>query len=160
MSNKWFVSRQFYWGADPDEANVVEIASGGCDYANPDMLVEKYAGEGKTYTDPREAVNIAIDIAKQWKADKPDLKIGIAHGFTGGCTMPFEPQETEELKAWALKAYEALPKCTQCGELLPEKHYTLPEDPDVKFCREYCAEKYAEENFHTEEEVNDPCTNL
>jgi hypothetical protein len=32
---KYFVSRQCYWGVEPDDANTVEIAMGGCDYANP-----------------------------------------------------------------------------------------------------------------------------
>jgi hypothetical protein len=142
MSNKWFVSRQCYWGADPDEANVVEIASGGLDYANPDMLVSKYAGEGTEHTDPREAVTTAIEIAELWKKDSPSLKIGIAHGFTGGYTMPFEPQEVEELKKWAEEAYQNLAKCDQCGELLPEEHWTSTEDPDLgKFCSEYCCDK-------------------
>jgi len=142
--DKWFVSRQCYWGVEPNEQNVVEIASGGCDYANPDMLVEKYNGEAETYTDPREAVTAAIEIAKQWKKDCPSLTIGIAHGFTGGYTMPFEASEVKELKDWAEKTYQELPKCDRCGDLLPKEHYILPEDPDVKFCREYCAEKYEE----------------
>ena len=67
----YFVSRQCYWGVEPDEQNVVEIASGGRDYSNPDMLVEKYAGEGQEYSDPREALEVALSIAKQWKQDKP-----------------------------------------------------------------------------------------
>lgn len=139
---KWFVSRQSYWGVDPDDQNVVEIAQGGLNYANPDMLVSKYAGEGEEYTDPREAVNNAIEIAKQWQKDQPKLKISIASGYTGGNTIPFEASSVEELKAWAEKTYEELPKCDQCGDLLPEEYYIAHGDPDLgKFCREYCADK-------------------
>ena len=144
---KWFISRQCYWGVDEDEQNVVEIAQGGCDFANPDMLVEKYSGEGETYIDPREAVTAALDIAERWKKDSPDLKIGVAHGCTGGMTMPFEADESEELKKWAQKIWELLPKCDGCGEILPKKHFTVPflNVDDEKFCREYCAEKRANE---------------
>ena len=139
---KWFVSRQSYWGVDEDEANVVEIAAGGCDYANADMLVEKYEGEGQEYYDPREAVEKAIKIAKAWKKDQPKLKIGIAHGFTGGYTMPFEASEIKDLRKWAKEAFEKLAKCDRCGELIEGDGYVLYGEPDLKFCREYCAEEY------------------
>jgi len=143
----WFVSRQCYWGVDPDEAHVVEIAAGGLDYANPDMLVEKYAGEGQEYEDPREAVEAAIEIAKLWKSDNPKLNIGIAHGFTGGCTMPFEASEIKDLRKWAQEAYNNLPKCDRCGEILKKNStYFLVDDPDAgSFCSESCAEGSQEE---------------
>jgi hypothetical protein len=138
----YFVSRQCYWGVDPDEQNVVEIASGGLNYANPDMLVEKYAGEGQEYVDPREALEAALSIAEQWKQDKPQLNIGIAHGFTGGYTMPFEPDSEEQLKVWAQKTYDSLKKCNQCGEVLGKEVWHAFGDPDLgDFCSEYCADK-------------------
>jgi hypothetical protein len=120
----------------------VEIASGGLDYANPDMLVEKYAGEGSEYANPVEALEAALEIAKQWKQDKPELKINIAHGFTGGYTMPFEPDSEEQLKEWAQKTYESLKKCGQCGEILGKETWRMSEDHDLgEFCSEYCADK-------------------
>ena len=134
----WFVSRQCYW---PDGNNVVEIAGGGLDYANPDMLVSKYAGEGKEYEDPREAVTAALEIAKQWKADSKDKEIEVVYGYTGGFTIPFEGSEEKELKEWAEKAYQELPKCDQCGELIKGDGYVLFDDPDSKYCSEYCAEE-------------------
>ena len=143
---KWFVSRQCYWGVDEDDQNMVEIALGGCDYANPDMLGTKYDGEGEEYTDPREAVQKAIEIAKQWKQDAPGLTINIGHGSTGGMTMPFEGNEPEELIKWANKTWEKAPKCDACGEILPEEHFTHY-DTDEKFCSEYCAEKSLEREF-------------
>lgn len=153
----WFVSRQCYWGVDPEDQNVVEIASGGLNYANPDMLVPKYYGEGGEYEDPREAVETALDIAKQWKADHPDLTIGIAHGFTAGNTMPFEAEEVKELKKWAEKAWEDLPKCNRCGEVLKkDSTYHIIEDPDAgEFCSENCAEMYAAEIYALNEEDTD-----
>lgn len=146
---KYFVSRQCYW---PDGENVVEIAMGGLDYSNADMLVSKYAGEGEEYYDPREAVEAALEIAKQWKSDCPDKEIGVASGCTMGYTMPFEPSEEKELKEWAEKQYEGLPKCDRCGDLIEGDGYVLFDEPDWKFCREYCAEQWQAENM-VEEEV-------
>jgi hypothetical protein len=134
----WFVSRQCYW---PDGQNMVEIAEGGLDYANPDMLVSKYSGEGTEYEDPREAVTAALEIAKQWKADKPDLEIEVSYGNTMGFTMPFEGSDEKELREWAEKRYKELPKCDRCGELIKGNGYILCDDPDYKYCSEYCAEK-------------------
>lgn len=101
---KWFVSRQAYWGMEPDKQNVVEIAAGGLDYANPDMLAAKYPGEGREYTSAREAVEAALSIRDAWRRDAPHKVITVARGFTGGCTMPFEADEDDAaLRAWAEK---------------------------------------------------------
>lgn len=151
---KLFVSRQIYWGVD--DPLTVEIAQGGCDYANPDMLVSKYPGEGETYTNPIKAVEAAIEIAKAWKKDCPKLKVNIASGYTGGNTMPFEASSKKQLMDWAKKLYETLPKCEQCGDLIEGDPFTLIEYPDEgKFCGEYCAEEHLTEMFkETEEEVD------
>src|SRR3990172_8947087 len=114
----WFVSRQRYW---PDGENVVEIAYGGQDYANPDMLSPIFDGECEEYFDPREAVERAIKIAGFWKESEPMLEIGIARGYTGGMTMPFTPSDIDSLKIWAQETYESLPHCCGCGEILKEK---------------------------------------
>lgn len=148
---KWYVSRQCYWGVDEDEQNVVEIALGGLDYANPDMLADKYEGEGETYTDPVEAVEASLKIAELWHKDSPELIISVAHGCTGGMTMPFESDGQKELRTWAKETLEALPKCDRCGAVLPEEHYTVPYLDDEKFCREYCAEERTSEFFNEEE---------
>lgn len=149
---KWFVSRQGYWGVDPDDMHVVEIAEGGIDYANPDMIVQKYPGEGQEYTDPREAVTAAIAIAEAWAKDQPDLKINIGEGYTMGMTMPFEGQPKEDLIAWAEDRWTKLAKCPTCGEIMEgaEEYYRsgvwtsgdfFPDDDSEKFCSEICAEK-------------------
>lgn len=150
---KWFVSRQIYWGVDPEDQHTVEIAAGGLEYSNPDMLVAKYDGEGEEYSDPREAVEAAINIAKSWKQDCPDLTINVAHGSTGGYTMPFEGSEDKELRAWAQKTYESLPKCDQCGELRKETWH-ISGDPDAgDFCSQYCAEKAEADIYEAQEEL-------
>jgi len=155
----YFVSRQKYWGVEPDDCHTVEIASGGRDYANPDMLVPKFVGEGIEYVNPLEAVEAALTIAEQWKQIVPaGTTINIAHGFTAGGTLPFEgddilaPDTADGLREWAKKAMEKLPKCTQCGEILGKEKYHITDDPDLgEFCSEYCAEKYQSENFIQEE---------
>jgi len=98
----YFVSRQCYW---PDGQLTVEIAGGGLDYANPDMLVEKYKhlGEGREYEDPMEAAEAAIEIARAWRMDAPDERISVATGCTMGFTMPFEPSSQKKVLAWARK---------------------------------------------------------
>jgi hypothetical protein len=152
---KYYVSRQAYWGVAPEDVNTVEIAHGGLDYANPDMLVSKYSGEGETYADPVKAVEAAIEIAAAWKKDCPKLTINIAHGFTGGNTMPFEASTKKELLEWAKKAYEALKKCDHCGELIEGDAWKLSEYPDEgEFCSENCADRHLEHMMkETEEEV-------
>lgn len=152
---KYYVSRQCYWGMDSEDANTVEIAHGGLDYANPDMLCSKYAGEGETYADPVKAVEAAIEIAAAWKSDCPSLTINIAHGFTGGNTMPFEASTTEDLLTWAKEAREKLKKCDQCGELIENDPWHLTDYPeDGEFCSENCADNHlADIMKETEEEV-------
>lgn len=137
--NKYFVSRQQYWSEE--DSHIVEIASGGLDYANADMLVAKYGhlGEGREYTDPREAAKAAIEIQAAWKRDS-GLDVAIGAGFTGGFSMPFDPQSPEEIEAWAEKAYEKLPKCAHCGELMGKDKYGDPSIGEYDCCSEYCAE--------------------
>lgn len=151
---KFFVSRQQYWGVEEEEGTVVEVAYGGLDYANPDMLGTKWRelGEGKEFTDPREAVEAAIRVCDAWrKAGCPHAKV--AMGSTGGCTIPFEPKEYDACRARAAELFEKLPKCAECGELLGTETFThdLVMD-DEKFCREYCAEKNYNACNETEEE--------
>lgn len=134
----FFVSRQRYW---PDSELFVEIASGGRDMANPDMLVPFFSliGEGEEFADPRKAVEAALKIRDAWKKIT-DEEISVGHGCTGGMTMPFSPSTDEELTAWAEDIYFGLPKCQYCGELI-SKEYSNPLSFDEVFCSENCAEK-------------------
>lgn len=152
----FFVSRQRYW---PDGDLVVEIASGGVEYSNPDMLVEKYGklGEGLETNDPREALEAAIAVRDAWNADLKavyeEIEAPTARdpnffysrveiGYTMGMTMPFESYPSDDdLREWAEKAWENTPKCDQCGEPLPEEpdRYVLYDYPDFLFCSDNCA---------------------
>ena len=51
----------------PDGENVVEVSAGDHNYTNPDALVAKYAGEFEEFTDPRDAVETAIQIVRDWR---------------------------------------------------------------------------------------------
>lgn len=134
--DEWVVTRQCYW---PDGRNIVEIALGGHDYSNPNMLCRKYPGEGETYTDPREAVKVALEIRDAWrKAGTPDAEI--AHGYTGGDTLPFEACTEEEAKEWADEWYEKLEKCARCSNVLGRERYGDPESGEYDCCSEWCAE--------------------
>ena len=131
----FFVSRQKYW---PDGVLAVEIAGGGLDYANPDMLVPKYRGEGKEYLSPIEAVEAAIDICRAWRQD--GARCTVRHGHTAGFTMPFDACTFKSARAWAKKTEENMDHCAQCGELLGKERYAPFHDPDFECCSDRCCE--------------------
>jgi hypothetical protein len=144
----YFVSRQAYWGVEPEDAYIVEVAIGGCDYANADMLTCRWPslGEGREFSNPIEAVDAAIEICNAWRKDGC-ITAHVGYGATGGGTMPFDPLSYDNARTLAQAAYDKLPKCDQCGELLGKETFTHPwAMNDEKYCREYCAEKaYAAE---------------
>jgi hypothetical protein len=150
IRNVWFVSRQKYYYSG---LLMVEVARGGLDYGGSDMLCSQFPGEGKEYSDPREAVEVALSIASLWRATKPGKRVNVGAGCTLGMGLEFEPSKAKELKDWADKAYDKLPKCDTCGEVLGGVTYTLWDlDPDLRFCREYCAEKYEAANLAEQED--------
>jgi len=159
MSKKWFVSRQCYWGVDDEDRNVVEIAAGGLDYANADMLVARWSnlGEGGEYTDPREALKAAKSVRDAWIAVAPDDQVHIEVGATGGYTMPFTMHPTDkQLDQWATTAWIVAPKCDRCGEVLPEAFFVMSDGvSDDKFCSERCAEMSYEDMMSEEADVED-----
>jgi hypothetical protein len=137
----------------PDGENVVEVSAGDHNYTNPDALVAKYAGEFEEFTDPREAVETAIQIVRDWRKDTRDpVHIGI--GCTLGMTMPFDPTTFKHAREWARKAYEQAPKCAECGSLLPPKRERFRHElsDGEEFCREYCAEENYRKQIEPETE--------
>ncbi len=139
----FFVSRQHYW---PTGERCVEVAAGGRDCANPDMLVIAYGrlGEGRDYDDPRHAVAAAIGICQTWRRESGKRSIDVRVGSTGGFTLPFEPGTFDKARAWAARQHEALPKCAVCGDLLGAGRYTHESGGDAEFCSERCAEADAD----------------
>ena len=100
----WTVTRQLQW---PEGTPAVEISSGGPDYTNPDALSPRYPGEFETYADPVEAVEVAITICRAWRKDG-QRKAMVAHGATGGMTLPFDPCTFREAREWAKRRKEKL----------------------------------------------------
>jgi hypothetical protein len=134
----YYVSRQCYW---PDGQNAVEVVTVGIDNAGPDMLTAKYLGEGGEYADPREAIEVAISIADNWQADKPDLDIEIVAGNTWGGSICLAGQDMsgDELIAWAKREYASLTTCEWCEEIIVNE--TWSNDFGYSCCSEYCAEE-------------------
>jgi len=134
----FFVSRQHYW---PTGERCVEVAAGGRDYANPDMLVVAYGrlGEGRDYDDPRQAVAAAIGICQIWRRESGNRSIDVRVGSTGGFTVPFESGTFDEARAWAAQQYEALPKCPVCGGLMGRQRFR-DDFADEEFCSASCAD--------------------
>lgn len=142
------VTRQSQWTTG---LSIVEVSWGGIDYCNPDALSQKYPGEFKEFDDPREAVEIAIDICKAWRKDgEKCAKVGV--GSTGGMTMPFEPSTFKDVKKWAEGVYKDLKKCPVCGKITEDlkEWYSATEqidddfypiETDEKYCSELCADK-------------------
>lgn len=135
---KYFVSRQVEWISGD---HIVEVVCGGVDYANPDMLVPYFKGEGCEYNDPREAVDAAINIRNAWKQTKPEVEIEIAFGATGGFTLPLTRYDDDELIKKAEELYAKLPKCEYCGEVLSDERYGHDFSDEYVFCSRNCAEQ-------------------
>ena len=142
QAGKWFVSRQVYW---PGGEHAVEV-SAGLDHASPGMIVVgkyKSLGEGKEFSDPREAAEAAILVRRAWARD-----LGKRIGLTfGDADFGWEPRRQQELLAWADKVYEKAPKCARCGDVLGKERYTLthPYEEEGEFCSSNCADRTYEE---------------
>ena len=94
---KLVVTRQVQW---PTGKPVVEVSIGGIDYTNPDALVAKYQGEFVEFEEPKEAVEAAIRICREWRKDGcKDANVGF--GSAGGFTLPFEDCTFKEAREWA-----------------------------------------------------------
>lgn len=145
---KWTISRQIQW---PEGDPVVEISAGGIDYCNPDALTQKYPGEFEEFTDPCEAVKVAIEICRAWRRGG-EKKACVGIGATGGMTMPFEPISFIDAAKWAEECWESLEKCEWCGDILPEEFY-MDEFGNGKFCSESCVEHMTEYFEETSKET-------
>jgi len=152
----WMVTRQIQWSGGH---MVVEVSGGGWDLTNPDALSPSYKhlGEFKEFDDPRAACEAAIAVAHAWRKDQKGKKISVAHGHTGGMTMPFEPCTTTSLRKWAKDTYANMKKCGNCQALIREGRdvYRLEYDPDTDYCSEHCIEAADAQNQKDAEEERD-----
>jgi hypothetical protein len=73
------VRRQVQW---PDGQKVVEVSQGYLDSANPDMLSPRCHREGRTYSNPKEAVSSTIDTCPSCPAPPRSSASGRGHGTT------------------------------------------------------------------------------
>ncbi len=144
------VTRQLQW---PDGIHMVEVSCGDHNYTNPDALSAQYSGEFEEFTDARDAVEVAIEIARAWRKDSRK-QVSLGYGSTGGSTMPFESSTVKAARAWARKAFEAAPKCAGCNGIMPDnnREYWRANDWDgLEYCSEYCADREAE--FEAEQQA-------
>lgn len=146
------VTRQHYWA---DGRHIVEIAQGGLDYTNADMLQPHYSGEGIEYKCLSDAVEAGIKIALAWKKDEPDEVIEIGIGNTHGMGLDIEGEEVTgendeelfvKLRQEAKDFDDKLPKCARCGEIREESYGNdetrhFGGDEAHPFCSEFCAEE-------------------
>jgi len=146
----YFVSRQAYFY---NKCHFVEVASGGLDYAGPDMLAAdaryRHFGDCQEYADPRDAVEAAIRIVRAWRHDLRSVVRLTAKGVVGGAFgVEGEPLTVPEIRKWADQEWESLPKCARCGKPLPCKRdrVQLIDDPGIgEFCSEECAQWVADQ---------------
>ena len=147
------VTRQNYYYSGKQ---VVEVSEGDLDNSGPDMLVPQFRalGEGETFTDPRAAVEAAINVCKAWRTASKSRKPCVAAGFTVGGSLELEGNTFRGVRAYAKKKWSILAKCDECGEPLPDKRdrYHL-DDHDGEYCSDRCAE-YAGEAIQKQEMVD------
>lgn len=135
----------------PDGDQVVEVSTGSLDYCNPDALGVKYDGEMQEFSDPREAVEKAIEIVRAWRKDSRS-KVSIGVGSTFGMTLPFSPDTFQHARAWAKQAWDKLEKCPGCGDPLPDskrERWHANDWDGLEYCSETCATRATE--FEAEE---------
>jgi len=128
----------------------VEVAR-ELDVSGPGALVAKYGDEFLESDDPREIAEAAIRIRSQWHADggRQDesgavLRFTIAMNDLVYATVN-DGLSASQLRRWARKRYEALPKCDYCGEICEaEDNWT---SYDLGDCVTACCESHADELF-------------
>jgi hypothetical protein len=113
------------------------------DYCNPDALGQKYPGEFQEFADPRDAVETAIEIARQWrKVSHKRIPVGV--GYTHGMTMPFDSGTFRDARLWAKEVYTKLSKCAGCNEPMQDETWHANDWDGLEYCSEHCATRAAE----------------
>lgn len=153
----WMVTRQCYYYSGE---NVVEVSYGGRDYCGSDALSAKYDGEFEAFDDLREAVEVAIEICRQWRKDgQKDARIGV--GCTMGMGLEIEGNTFENARKIAKHAYEKAPKCPMCGGIMPDdedewwRFYDEGWESDERYCSERCAERAYEQDMEYQQEMEE-----
>ncbi len=93
----------------------VELCVTGRKNAGPDILTPRFPKEDKTYSDPRDCINIAVEIYKQWDKEYGDeqKKLRII-GTQGTLVFDFSTKGITAARAWADRMFANMEKCGSC----------------------------------------------
>lgn len=134
------ITRQRYY---EDNQLAVEINCGGKLKAGPDVLPTKFYGEGKNLLSPIDALNISIQIVKDWDNTYFDEPKMIAVVSSEGKKLYFNPRDKNQilsLQRWAEKTLKDMKSCDHCGRLISKSKFIETSDlPNRSFCQEICA---------------------
>lgn len=140
----FYVSRQRY---HPSNELAVEIAVGGQKNSGPDKLDTKYVGENKNFKDPRDAVNIAIRIYKQWMTDRNiNERVLLNVVDDRGGKFNFDRKGMSDAKIWAENCYKRMDKCSNCSCLMTGKKEKFVKTDGLK--GEYCSQNCCAMKYH------------
>ena len=115
---------------------------------NSDILRSDYKGESELYTDPQSAAETAILIRGTWQHDEPHKNITMALGSAAG----YHPMNADELRRWADKEIECMPRCTWCGDTIYSnavQYVPRGEAHASLFCSMWCVMEF-------EDDINTP----
>jgi len=135
----YFLTRQRDFN---DDKLYVEICCLGPKKAGLDILTARYQGEGKNLVSPKDAVEIAERIYKQWQLDYHDeakrLRIIIDEKTTR--IFEFDAKGIAAAKTWADKTLATMTKCKHCGKPIGHSKtlYETEDIPNAAFCGEIC----------------------
>lgn len=149
----YYVTRQsnFY----DSGAYSVEIA-GGLDNVSPGALAQTLNGDFSESSDPREAVEDAIRLRKEWikrGINNPDYMTDgtIPFTLTAASSVGLYPTVEDGLTAaglrrWAKAMYDRAPKCDKCGDVCESAdNYRDVFSEPFTACSDSCASRYVED---------------
>jgi hypothetical protein len=151
----YFISRQRYY--DKNRILAVEIANGGPKQASPDILPETYEGEGKNLIDPRDAVNVAYKIYKQWISSRClDENVHLViKDADRSYMLDFSKKGLDTANKWANDTFNRSPKCGSCQRVMNTKKYFLVNGLDGVYCSEVCCASQYRQTYKKEIKASD-----
>jgi hypothetical protein len=147
----YFLTRQRDFN---DNCLYIEISSMGPKKAGVDILTTRYPGEGKNLVSPKDAVDVAERIYKQWEKEywdeKKQLRILIDEKTTR--IFEFDAKGIAAAKTWADKTLATMTKCKHCSRPIGKNKaiYEIDALPNAVFCDEVCLSTKYRDMFGTE----------
>lgn len=147
--SKVIVTRQSYW--HEEGALAVEIAA-RLDCSGPGALTERYPDEFFESEDPREIAEAAIRLAAAWSADLEHMPVPITLAMNDLVYPAVDDgMDPDEVRAWAIERFAAMPKCERCGAVEDVQTWTSSETGDqVQTCGQFCADELLVVEFEPE----------